>query len=285
MSTYNVVRNQRDDFDPMPALLESVFDGEVEASDPRVVELLRTDAESARRFRETQRVVDRLQRRPITPDLSESILAVVHAKQPYAPKRVRSRVTPQRVAFACGLLAGIALVVVLQNVATAPRGGVSVDVAKVMEQGGAELAVDVLAPMESAPSASRTRAPLAFHDSTKHEAHFESSSSPALLAGASGGVDVTGRVVPATSIFASTAYASGSSAVASAISDQCIDEGPVGPSLLASVTRPLDQPLVKLTPAAYAPGKEWPPSDINAFIEHIEVCGVGDDLKISQRVN
>ncbi len=291
MSAYNVVRNKRDDFDPMPEVLDAVFDGEMDASDPRVVELLRTDAEAARRFRETQRVVDRLQRRPIAPDLSESILAVVHAKQPYASKRKRSRVTPQRVAFAGGLLAGIALVVLLQSVAKPRQGVAPIEVARTRVDNDIAFA----SPSESALNVEtsaptpRGRAPLAFHDSARHEAHFESSPAPVALASSSGNVDLNGRPSAPATVFAATAYQAGpnypgSGQLASVASTDCVDDVQVGPSLLASSVSG-DTPLVRLTPAVYTPSKEWPPADIGAFIEHIEMCGVTDEFKVSSRSN
>lgn len=291
MSAYNVVRNKRDEYDPMPEVLDAVFDGEMDASDPRVVELLRTDAAAARRFRETLRVVDRLQHRPIAPDLSESILSVVHAKQPYAPKRKRSRVTPQRVAFAGGLLAGIALVVLLQSVATPRQGVIPIDVARTTSESD----IAFTAPLEPAviveanAAASRTRAPLAFHESSKHEARFESSPAPLALAGTSGGVDLNGRPSAPATVFASTAYQGdpncpGTNHLASVASSDCVDDPVVGPSLLAASVSG-DVSLTRLTPAVYMPSKEWPPADIGAFIEHIEMCGVTDEFKASARTN
>ncbi len=289
MSAYNVVRNKRDDYDPMPEIMDAVFDGEMDASDPRVVELLRTDAEAARRFRETSRVVDRLQRRPVAPDLSESILAVVHAKQPYAPKRKRSRVTPQRVAFAGGLLAGIALVALLQSVAKPRHGVATIEVAR--EHIDSNLAFaglsEAVVPDASNSKTSQTRAPLAFHDSSRHEAHFESS--PLALAGSSGDVNLTERPGAPATVFAATAYQTGPNSpgaglLASVASSDCVDDVQVGPSLLASTVSE-DTPMVRLAPAAYTPSKEWPPADIGAFIEHIEMCGVTDEFKLSARSN
>lgn len=291
MSAYNVVRNKRDEYDPMPEVLDAVFDGEMDASDPRVVELLRTDAAAARRFRETLRVVDRLQHRPIAPDLSESILSVVHAKQPYAPKRKRSRVTPQRVAFAGGLLAGIALVVLLQSVATSRRGVIPIDVARTTSESD----IAFTAPLEPAVNVESNtatppiRAPLAFHESSKHEARFESSPARLALAGTSGGVDLNGRPSAPATVFASTAYQGDSNYpglghLASIASSDCVDDALAGPSMLAQGAS-AELPLTRLTPAAYLPSKEWPPADIGAFIEHIEMCGVTDEFKAAARTN
>lgn len=281
MSTYNVVRNGKDDFDPMPQILDAVFDGEMDANDPRVVELLRTDAAAARRFRETQRVVDRLQRRPIAPDLSESILAVVHAKQPYTVKRKRARVTPQRVAFAGGLLAGIALVVLLQNVAKPPQRVAPVDVAQNVVT-PEEIASGSWSSSGESVIAVKPRAPLAFHDTSKHEASFGTSPVSVTLAGSSGGVDLTGRTAVSTSVFASTAYAAGS--IASVADDDCVDDASVGPAILASAPN-ADATAGRATTTNYTPGKEWPPADINAFIEHISVCGVSDEYRAAVRSN
>lgn len=285
MSAYNVVRNKRDDYDPMPEVLDAVFDGEMDASDPRVVELLRTDAAAARRFRETMRVVDRLQRRPMAPDFSESILAVVHSKQPYAPKRKRSRVTPQRVAFAGGLLAGIALVVLLQSVATPRQGIAPIEVAQTV----ADHEIAFSAPSDNAVNAAtpRGRAPLAFHDSSRHEARFESSPVSVAFAGSSGNLDFKGHPSAPATVFAATAYQTGPNypaSLASIASSDCVDDDHVGPALLAS-TVSVETPMIRLTPAPYSPSKEWPPADIGAFIEHIEMCGVADDFKVSARTN
>lgn len=291
MSAYNVVRNKRDDYDPMPEVLDAVFDGEMDASDPRVVELLRTNPEAARRFREMSRVVDRLQCRPIVPDLSESILAVVHAKQPYAPKRRRSRVTPQRVAFAGGLLAGIALVVLLQSVAKPRQGVAPIEVARTHVDNEITFAApsEGVLDVEASVTTSRGRAPLAFHDSARYEAHFDSSVAPMALAGTSGDVDLTERPGARATVFAATAYQGGpnypvSGTLASSALSECVDDVHVGPSLLgASVTG--DTPLIPLIAASYSPSKEWPPADIGAFIEHIEMCGVTDEFKIATRAN
>lgn len=279
MTKYNVVRSSQDDGgggEFLPAILEAVLDGEVSATDSRVVETLRTDAEAARRFKEVQRVTDRLARRVATPDLSGSILAVVHAKQPFATARRRHRVSPQRLAFAGGLIAGIALVVVLQTVARQPRvdnaRARSSEVATV-EGSAAPRASDALPdaqPSRSAPEALRPRTALAFHDPAKYEAATTSSHT-------SGGVRVASMAGDMT---VSSPQAMSALVPAQAIDsfDPCIE-----PSLgLASIESRV--PLTPLTVAS-EPHQEWPPADINAFIEHIERCGVSEELTASIRAN
>lgn len=281
MSTYNVVRNSRNDGDDpfgaeaLPAILEAVLDGEVSASDPRVAEQLRADPDAARRFRHTQRVADRLARNIATPDLSDSILAVVHAKQPFAPRRRPRRVSAHRLAFAGGLLAGIALVVVLQTVARAPRF--------TLPQQGTPVATLDQAPTTPQPvptdatpaTPRRATQPLAMHGSSKYEASTAPSSpqSSIQVAGLSGNVDVNGRA-PVVSILPE---------FASVDSDPCsiaMTEPSSYSRPVASALVPVDSSM-SMVAASSAPedaSTQWPPADIGAFIEQIASCGVGDEL-------
>lgn len=290
MNRYNVVRSRHDDGgggESLPAILEAVLDGEVSATDSRVVETLRSDAEAARRFKETQRVADRLSRRIATPDLSGSILAVVHAKQPYAAVRRRRRVSPQRMAFAGGLIAGISLVVVLQTVGRHPRleaartGSSSVaSVAAPRTESGNAPAGDVSPAVASVPSP-RPRTSLAFHDPARYEAgiSFSAPVRNVKVAGLAGDMRVSDSVAMTTIVPAASALPV----------DPCV-ESPSGYAAVAGVASRTAWPLDTIsTRAAWAsgtatrtdavePGQEWPPADISAFIDHIEKCGVSEEL-------
>lgn len=279
MSRYNVVRsNGEQEGTPLPAVLEAVLDGEVAVGDPRVVEVLKADADAARRFKETQRVTDRLSRRLTTPDLSGSILAVVHAKQPYAIVRRRGRVSPQRLAFAGGLAAGIAMVVVLQTVAHRSRTEVTgTNVAVLDQPGTADVVHSNPDPLPERSNAVTTvgpaRTPLAFHDPSKYEASTRSSGSAEVkVAGLGGDVDVTGDRSAAIAV----------ALAGSALQDPC--DSPTVGWASGSVPEPqfVGAGLLDLRVASASierePGKEWPPADINAFIDHISMCGVSDDL-------
>jgi hypothetical protein len=226
--------------------------------------LLRANPDAARRFRETQRLADRLARRTCTPDLSGSILAVVHAKQPFAAPR-RRRVSPQRLAFAGGLLAGIALVVVLQSVARAPRFGRPELVARV-DQAPAVGTIE-----ERIASVATPRQPLALHGTAKYEAVTSAARDSIQVSGFSGNVDVTGRV-PSVPLRTAVAEVDPCSLAASEAGT------PSGRSSVAGV-------LAGEAPVSIGEaGTEWPPADIGAFIDRLALCGVGDEFAQAPRV-
>ena len=278
MTQYNVVRNSRDEGgEQLPAILEAVFDGEVDASDPRVIAQLRADAAVARRFRETQRVADRLARRTAAPDLSASILAVVHAKQPFAASTRRRRVSPLRVAFAGGLLAGISLVIVLQNVSRTPRLVVPVvgpeAIALTADGPAASTAAnDSIVGPRSQP-ASAARPSLAFANARKYEASTaprgSAGGSGLFVAGNSGNIDVQLRT-DAREV-----------RVAQVLPDPC-EPSTTAFSLAESFALTAQTPpSLGLTPtesvASYVPSREWPPADINAYVDHLSICGDASD--------
>jgi hypothetical protein len=273
MTQYNVVRNSRDEAggqDPLPEILDAVLDGEVDVADPRVCAALRCDKDATRRFRETQRVTDRLARRISTPDLSASILAVVHAKQPFAKPQRRRPVSAHRIAFAGGLLAGVALVIILQTVAKGPKSFPVSDLAAANPT-----TTDLLqgTPLESPASrhprrsaSEPLRQPLAIRNASKYEATTAPRASAhnfgIQVAGFSGNVDLNQTTLTPAVLVAAAANLCDS-----------LDQDIAG----AIPHQPFSTPTTTMA-VAYVPTQEWPPADISAFVEHVSICGVTEDF-------
>jgi hypothetical protein len=301
MNRYNVVRRDGEGEEPrpgaLPPVLEQVFDREVDGNDPRVMAALRGDKEATRNFRATQRVVDRLSRRVATPDLSESILAITHAKQPYAaPRAKRRRLSPARIAFSSGILAGIVLVVLLQTAAEPPKaaepavqitGNIAhghlpefVEPTVPFEQAPIDrVAIIPTEPMASVPTRQPSRPALSLGATAKYEPRGFAQPAPARVAVASSAGDFSGvgrGGLMTTSSASSLAY------VPSALDP--LGRNPELP-ILASAAIPTPdvagEPVDVNTSSAElaASNQAWPPADVVQWLDHELTCGSLDAFK------